>query len=668
MLAAGCGDNLAPECTSEPDCGDASCADRMCVAGRCQIQPFAIGEPAALQTPGDCKLALCDGAGHVIEQTDDGDLPTASGACFAATCNQGVPSTPPVQAGTACGTALVCDNVGQCVGCIGPIECPGTDTECHARTCTNETCGITNTTAGVKLVNGQIKGDCHVIECDGSGGTMTLVDDTDIPTTTNKCITELCNGGTPGFTYKPIHTSCGTNLECDGTGNCVGCVTASECPGSDTDCQTRTCNGGTCGFDFAPTGTPTSTQVAGDCKQQQCDGMGGTMQANFDTDTPANTPCTTGACNMGVPSNVNVNDGTACTIAGTPDNRCRTGACVPAVSLVVVGDGATALSGAAAQVSIEERFVSDGAPITTVVLPTAASGNNAACTETGVNGVNPPLEGFLTRSTNEAYVLLACYDAAPGTAAVLGTASAATNRIVARVDVAHAIDTSTRLDAAFDGNSVRSATSTDGTSLWVAGSQGAASTSGGTWYTTLGTTGGTQLEDAPTTNRCVHLFGGQLYGSSGAPTGFPDVFAIGTGLPTTAGQTATALPGMPTGMAATNNPLDYVMLDLNPNVAGLDTLYVADNRAAAAGGGIQKWTFDGATWTLVATFDGLTPGIYALTGYALGTTAVLVAVSSAGTANVVVTYSDDGMTTPAPTTIATAGASVGYRGVALAPH
>ncbi|MGE5182211.1 MAG: hypothetical protein ACM31C_09120 [Acidobacteriota bacterium] len=678
LSTSACDDFNGPACNTVADCGDPTCANLVCEDNHCGIMPLPAGAMGTIQTDGDCKLAACDGKGHVVQMADDSDLPAVSGACFVATCTGGTPSTPPAQAGTTCGQDLVCDDVGKCVGCYTAFECPGTDTECHQRTCTNEMCGVTNVSAGTKLVSGQVKGDCQVIECDGSGGTMSVADNTDKPTTTNQCISVGCSNGAPTSTPLPAGTSCGTGLVCDGNGVCGQCNAPSDCPalaGGDTDCQSRTCTSHVCGVFEAAAGTPTSTnppQIAGDCHQIQCDGSGGTMTVVDDTDPGSdNNSCTADTCSGGNQVHTALADGTVCADPGSVGTRCLMGSCVPSVSLVLVGDGSTALSGAAAQVAIEDRYT-DGTLVAEtgnpVTLPTAASGGNAACTETGSGGAGAPLEGFLTRSADEHYVLLACYDAAPGTASVLSTASSATNRIVARVDATLAADTTTRLDVAFSGNSVRSATSSDGNLIWVAGSQGSGNTSGGTWYTVHGATGGTQVESTPTTNRCVHIYGGQLYGTSGAPQGYPNVFAIGSGEPVSSGQTVTPLPGMPTGTTATNMPLDYVMLDLDPSVAGLDTLYVADNRTAANGGGIQKWTFDGTSWTLATTFDGLTPGMYALTGFASGAGAVIIAIANTASANVVVMYVDDGVSTPTPTTIATAPANKAYRGVALSPH
>ena len=54
--------------------------------------------------------------------------------------------------------------------------------------------------------------------------------------------------------------------------------------------------------------------------------------------------------------------------------------------------------------------------------------------------------------------------------------------------------------------------------------------------------------------------------------------------------------GMPT--SGNSSPYGFALWDRNPSVAGVDTLYVADDRTAANGGGIQKWSFNGTSWTL----------------------------------------------------------------------
>ena len=93
----------------------------------------------------------------------------------------------------------------------------------------------------------------------------------------------------------------------------------------------------------------------------------------------------------------------------------------------------------------------------------------------------------------------------------------------------------------------------------------------------------------------------------------------------------------------------------------------------ATGGGIQKWLFNGATWTLVKTFTGGlgTFGVRGLAGYATDSSVALIA-TMAESANPsgqrIVTLVDDGLTEPTATTIVNGSAQVAYRGVALPPH
>jgi hypothetical protein len=298
LIMVGCGDNPKAECTTGMD---------------------------LTQVPGDCQIAVCDN-GHIVQHDDDTDLPTAT-ACTTARCDGGVSSTLTLQPGTSCGSSLVCDQVGQCVGCIAPLQCPGMDTECQIRACSSETCGMTNTAAGTPLVSGQTAGDCQRLECDGNGSTRSVADDADVAAATNPCIAEACVNGVSSSTYEPTGTACGTGLSCDGNGACVACIIATDCPGSDTTCQQRTCTTGACGFSYAPTGTPTASQAAGDCQQEQCDGVGGTMQATDDADTPPDTECATGTCTSGVPSNMPEPTGTQCS-TGVCDGS---GACVGCV-------------------------------------------------------------------------------------------------------------------------------------------------------------------------------------------------------------------------------------------------------------------------------------------------------------------------------------------------
>jgi hypothetical protein len=270
-------------------------------------------------------------------------------------------------------------------------------------------------------------------------------------------------------------------------------------------------------------------------------------------------------------------------------------------------------------------------------------------------------EGGLSRSGNGSYVILGGYAAAPGTAGVAATTSMAVNRVVGRVDAAGSVDTSTRLSSAFSTNNIRSATSSDGTGFWAAGN--GTSSSGGVHFVALGSTGaGTQLSSAPTNVRVAHVFADQLYASSGSGA-FVNVFAVGTGLPTTAGQTSVSLPGMPTSGAS---PFSFVLLDRNPAVTGVDTLYVADDGSVATSGGLQKWTFNGTSWTLVTTYTSAGP-LRGLAGLLTGPNVTLFA-STTESLNRVVRFVDDGSANPAAQVLATAAMNTAFRGVSLSPQ
>lgn len=317
--------------------------------------------------------------------------------------------------------------------------------------------------------------------------------------------------------------------------------------------------------------------------------------------------------------------------------------------VVRVGDGSAALSNAATAAFLDE-YTPAGVLVQSVPLPTVPSGPNRALTNSGT----ATSEGFLNLSADGHYLLCAGYDAAPGTAAIAGTTSALVNRVIARIDLNGNINTTTALNNAFSAGNPRSASSDDGTDLWAAGSVG------GIQYATLGGTTAVALNaTAPTNNRVVQVVGGQLYCSS-ASGAFQGVSTVGTGLPTTPGQTITILPGFPT--AAGPSSYDYFFADAN-------TLYVADDRTTIAGG-IQKWTFSGGTWTQQYTLNLGTPsGCRGLTGTVSGGVATLYATTtftnpSGNTQLVTVTDTGAGSTV---SVIATALANTAMRGVRLIP-
>jgi hypothetical protein len=314
------------------------------------------------------------------------------------------------------------------------------------------------------------------------------------------------------------------------------------------------------------------------------------------------------------------------------------------------GDGSAALTSAATPAFLDE-YTPAGVLVQSVPLPTTTAGANKRLLVSGT----ATSEGMIQRSPNGLYLTVAGYDAAAGTASITTSTGATVNRVVARIDYNEVIESSTALTDFADAGNPRSVV-TDGTNYWGVGSQG------GVRAFTLGATTSTQVSSTVTNIRTVDIYNGQLYISTSSGTAIR-VGAVGTGLPTTTGQTITNLPGLP---SSTGSPYGFVMLDLNAGVAGPDVLYIADDGATGTVG-ILKYSLVGGTWTA--------NGNVAVAGNsARGITASV----SGGTVNVYVTSSStffsladasgyNGTLTGTATTLASAPANTAFRGIDFAP-
>jgi hypothetical protein len=110
---------------------------------------------------------------------------------------------------------------------------------------------------------------------------------------------------------------CGGGKTCV-NGSCVStapaCTTPADCPATGNECVAATCVSGACGTTNLGNEHVLSTgQTTGDCKVFVCDGSGGVIAINDDTDAPFdNNICTADVCTNGVPSNPPVLFGTSC--------------------------------------------------------------------------------------------------------------------------------------------------------------------------------------------------------------------------------------------------------------------------------------------------------------------------------------------------------------------
>jgi hypothetical protein len=325
------------------------------------------------------------------------------------------------------------------------------------------------------------------------------------------------------------------------------------------------------------------------------------------------------------------------------------------VVVVRVGTGAAPLTTAAAPVFLAE-YTPTGTLVRTLPMPTADTGTNFSFTDSGT----AYSDNNLTRSADGRYLLLTGYHAAPGTAGIVSTSAATTNRLIGRVAADGTINTSTRISDAFDPTNIRAAASPDGATFYAVGANSTVR------YLPLGNTGPTtSISTSSQVNfRSVSIYGGNLYVTSAASPNF-GISQVGTGLPTAPGAAVRLLPGFST---VTGSPYALYFADLNSAVAGPDVVYVVDDSST---GGIQKWSLVGSTWKLNGTIGGSTTALLrGLAGTVSGTSVSLIASSGNGLYSVVdnAGYNVAPSVATLPLPFVKPPTNTVFRGVAFAPQ
>ena len=309
-----------------------------------------------------------------------------------------------------------------------------------------------------------------------------------------------------------------------------------------------------------------------------------------------------------------------------------------------VGDSLTALTSAAAPVFLQEYYVTVPAqqqPVHSMALPTVGP---ARLTISG----SANTEGLMSLSTDSAHLVIAGYDAAPGTVAVNGTTASNVNRVVDTVN-AQSVGGRSVTSLAFSTTNFRAATKGAGAKYWGGGGSsgvyflGTASAAGG-----LGTTA--------TNVRFLQAQNGNIYYTSGASS------SLGlnriTGQPVSSGNGGTLL------FSSGSSSLYGFAVNAAETVA-----YLCDDRTGAAGG-IYKWTNTAGTWTLADTL---------ITGTGTGAGARSVAVDWSGLYPVLYAVTKDNRlvrlvdSSSAPgvanayVTLATAPSNAAFRSVCFVP-
>lgn len=255
-----------------------------------------------------------------------------------------------------------------------------------------------------------------------------------------------------------------------------------------------------------------------------------------------------------------------------------------------VGDGTTALNSSAAQVELVE-YTRFGVPTGVIVpLPVISGGaGSRACTNSG----SATTEGFLNQSQDGRFLVHGGYDAPPGTVSVV-TSTSDFNRVIARIDATGVVNTSSSFSGlpgnAYHRVNLRSVSSDDGTQFW---SSGGSHSTAGVRYLTLGqdNIAGVQISTTSTNTRGIQIFNDQLYISTASTP--LRIASVGTGLPTTSGQTITNLPNIPTSILS---PVNFIFFDRDPAISGPDLLYFTSQTGTADEFGLFKYSFDGTNW------------------------------------------------------------------------
>ena len=264
-----------------------------------------------------------------------------------------------------------------------------------------------------------------------------------------------------------------------------------------------------------------------------------------------------------------------------------------------VGNGTDTITNAGIAVTIDE-YATNGNYVSSHPMPTTLSGANRRLIASG----SATTEGQITRSVDKHFLLVTGYDTFPEPTrlGINNSTSANVNRVIGILGADGVADITTALTDDYSGSNIRGAVSTNGTDLWLAGT----GSNSGVRYTTKGASTSVQLSITPnpTNIRTVNIFNGQLYITTGSGA-FKAVDSVGSGLPTTAGQTITVLSGMPNTNVTGPDPYAFA---IKPVTA--DIIYVSDGRSKTNGGGVQKWVLAGNSWNLSYTLDsGLTTGL-----------------------------------------------------------
>ena len=316
------------------------------------------------------------------------------------------------------------------------------------------------------------------------------------------------------------------------------------------------------------------------------------------------------------------------------------------VVAIRVGDGAQGLTTHGNSMFLDQ-WAPDGSYLTTMSLPDSgptslvAIGPTVTVTPSSVTG------NGLSRSANGRFLVFGAYNTNLSFTADLQSASAATvPRGIGLIDDQAQYTLAISSSSTSSGNFWRGAANDGTNNYW-----GFARTSS-TYYFGFDAPG-LVIQSDWSNLRSMAIFNGRLYGVS-AVTAKTGVMRF-AGLPTAAETVEVVI-----------NTGSNFSSDCEVSPDG-NLIYVADCNVSGAGGGIQRWQFDGSTWSLAYTLsDSLPGGAYYVTADFSGANPVVYAVTTDQDNNQIVRISDTGSGSTG-TVVAYAGANQNFRGLRLGP-
>ena len=311
-----------------------------------------------------------------------------------------------------------------------------------------------------------------------------------------------------------------------------------------------------------------------------------------------------------------------------------------------VGDGAQLLTTHGNSMFLDQ-FGPDGSYASTLNIPDngpagiLAIGPTVTVTPSSVTG------NGLSRSANGRFLVFGGYNTnLSNTAELQSTGAGAISRGIALIDDRAQYTLAIASTSTSSGNFWRGATADGTNNYW-----GYSRTSS-TYYFGFDQPG-LVIQSDWSNLRSMNIFNGRIYGVS-AVTGKTGVMRF-AGLPEVAETVEVVI-----------NTGSNFSSDCEVNSAA-NLVYVADSNVAGAGGGIQRWQFDGSSWSLAYTLsDQLPGGAYYVAADFSGANPVVYAVTTDQDNNRIVRIVDTGAGATG-TVVAYAGANQNFRGIRLGP-